>query len=454
MKPVFFVVILTLSLTAFGVRDGLATADGPDYFAVTGIAADDVLNIRAEPSARSSKIGEIPHDGHGVQNLGCQGGPTFAEWQQMTPAEREQAGRTRWCRIRYGGVEGWVASRFLTEGRAPAAEPAASASNDIRTTRVQFQRGASSAVVEDSITGYESVDYLLGARAGQSMTVSMATNNRFNYFNILPPGETQVSVFTGSTSGNQFEGVLEQSGDYKVRVYLMRNAARRNETANYRLEMMISGGADRSETASPTRTAAASVPAAPEEGGPRLWEVAGVSSALNLRESPSDTAQTVARYAPETVLTNLGCRRAEGRVWCDVQEAGGGPRGYVAAEFLKPAVSPDGAVAMGPDDSALRAGQGDFDATGKIPCAQVRGQPMGPCDFGVARAGGGFATVVVTKPDGVKRGLYFANGKFLGADTSEADGYPKTSGRKEADLHFIRVGDERYEVPDAVILGG
>ena len=33
---------------------------------------------------------------------------------------------------------------------------------------------------------------------------------------------------------------------------------------------------------------------------------------------------------------------AEGRVWCDVQELGGGPRGYVAAEFLTPAISPDG----------------------------------------------------------------------------------------------------------------
>ncbi len=100
----------------------------------------------------------------------------------------------------------------------------------------------------------------------------------------------------------------------------------------------------------------------------------------------------------------------------------GAPRGYVAGEFLTPAVAPDGSVATGPDNSALRAGQGDFDATGRIPCAQYVGQPMTQCDFCVARAGGGYATVIITKPDGMKRAIFFRRGIPIGADTSEADG--------------------------------
>ena len=199
---------------------------------------------------------------------------------------------------------------------------------------------------------------------------------------------------------------------------------------------------------------ATKVPAAPEDGGPRNWEVTGLSTVLNLREQPSTLARIVAQYTSGTILDNLGCRNNDGRIWCDVQQLGGGPRGYVAVEFLKPAASPDGSVATGPDDSALRAGQGKFDATGKIPCAQSAGQPMMQCEFGVARAGGGYATVVIKKPDGRTRAIFFRMGKPIGVDTSEADGYPEFSATKESDLNFIRVGGERYEIPDVVVLGG
>jgi hypothetical protein len=159
-------------------------------------------------------------------------------------------------------------------------------------------------------------------------------------------------------------------------------------------------------------------------------------------------------YPSGTILDNLGCLRTVNRVWCDVQSFGGGPRGYVAAEFLAPAVAPDGAVLRGPDDSALRAGQGQFNATGFKPCAQHKGQPMTECEFGVARAGEGYATVVITKPDGVKRAVFFRRGIAVGADTSQADGYPEFKATRENDLHEIRVGDKRYEIPEAVIFGG
>jgi hypothetical protein len=212
----------------------------------------------------------------------------------------------------------------------------------------------------------------------------------------------------------------------------------------------VQAGADQFAAAS----AAAEVPAAPEDGGPLNWQVSGISGALNLREQPTTTAKIITAFPPGTILDNLGCQRADGRIWCDVQQLGSGPRGYVAAEFLAPAVSPDGSVAMGPDNSAYRAGQGDFDATGQIPCAQYPGQPMTECEFGVARAGGGYATVVIKKPDGRNRAIFFRRGKPIGADTSEADSYPEFHATKENDLNLIRVGNERYEIPDAVVLGG
>ena len=116
-----------------------------------------------------------------------------------------------------------------------------SGTDGIRTQRVQFAPGATSATVEDRIVGYESVDYVLNAQAGQYANISMATDNGANYFNILPPGSNDEAIFVGSTSGNQYEGTLPASGDYKIRVYLMRSAARRDEAADYRLEMIVSG---------------------------------------------------------------------------------------------------------------------------------------------------------------------------------------------------------------------
>ena len=79
---------------------------------------------------------------------------------------------------------------------------------------------------------------------------------------------------------------------------------------------------------------------------------------------------------------------------------------------------------------------------------------MNLCPMGVARAGGGYATVVITKPEGRTRAIYFRMGHPIGADTSQADGYPSFHASKEADLNRIQIGTERFEIPDAVVLGG
>lgn len=108
--------LLAALVCATGVPDpAVAEADGPDFYAVTGVAADDVLNIRAAPSAGAARLGAIPPDGHGIRNLGCRGGPSFAQWERMSEAQRRQAAQRRWCKIRYGDLEGWVAGRFLRE---------------------------------------------------------------------------------------------------------------------------------------------------------------------------------------------------------------------------------------------------------------------------------------------------------------------------------------------------
>jgi len=116
-----------------------------------------------------------------------------------------------------------------------------SAKDEIRKERVQFKKGATTATIKGHIKGYETVDYLLGAKAGQHMNVSLATKHGATYFNILAPGENEVAMFNASVSQIQYEGALPASGDYKIRVYMMRSAARRNEAASYTLTVGITG---------------------------------------------------------------------------------------------------------------------------------------------------------------------------------------------------------------------
>jgi hypothetical protein len=112
---------------------------------------------------------------------------------------------------------------------------------DIRTETVQFKKGTDSAAISASIKGYETVDHLVGARAGQRMVVSLATQHGATYFNVMAPGETEVAMFNASLNGNRFEGELRASGNYTIRVYMMRSAARRNEGARYTLTVGITG---------------------------------------------------------------------------------------------------------------------------------------------------------------------------------------------------------------------
>ena len=177
-------------------------------------------------------------------------------------------------------------------------------------------------------------------------------------------------------------------------------------------------------------------------GDPPYLSAFGIEGRLDLHVDPATGSAVVASVDPGTVLRNGGCETVEGALWCKVSLADGGQSGWAVGDVLEAA------------DSALRAGQGVFDAVGLVPCAKGIGAPTAPCVFGVARDGGGTATVVVNRPDGLTRAIFFTDGALLGADTSEADGGHEVSVVRQGDLSLIHVNDERYEIPDAVISGG
>jgi hypothetical protein len=122
-----------------------------------------------------------------------------------------------------------------------AAVSPALAVSPIDSRPIQFAKGVSSATIKASLKGDQTIDYKLRARAGQTMSVKLKTSNGSNYFNVLPPGSQDVAIFVGSSGGNEWSAPLEADGEYTVRVYLMRSAARRNETASYTLTVGIVG---------------------------------------------------------------------------------------------------------------------------------------------------------------------------------------------------------------------
>ena len=71
------------------------------------------------------------------------------------------------------------------------------------------------------------------------MSILFSPSNASCYFNVLPPGSDE-AIHIGSSVGNEFGGTLGASGEYRAQVYLMRNAARRNETCNYSITFEIS----------------------------------------------------------------------------------------------------------------------------------------------------------------------------------------------------------------------
>jgi hypothetical protein len=110
----------------------------------------------------------------------------------------------------------------------------------IRTEQIKFPKGANSKVIKSVLKGDAIVDYIVRAAAGQTLLVDLEGSNPQNYMNINPP-ETDIAMFIGSMSGDSFQRILPTDGDYTVRVYLMRPAARRKESSDYTLTIKVTG---------------------------------------------------------------------------------------------------------------------------------------------------------------------------------------------------------------------
>lgn len=307
----------------------------------------------------------------------------------------------------------------------------AAAAQEIRTEMVEAAAATAGVVLSGQIKGDNTAEYIVNGAAGQILSVDLLSDNGGLNFNIAPKGAAE-ALFMGATSGMVADVTLPAAGDYVVQVYLMRSAARRDEAAAYTLGIGLAGGDFADGLA----------------GGPDWWQVTGLQngSTLNIRSGPHARYSVLNRAANGELAQNRGCRMTGPDRWCSVRFDGSGQQGWVAGRFLTEAAAP--ATADVPAGGPVGNGV-PFDATGEVPCATAEVQSMRSCPFGVVRDGPGNAGVWIALGDGKERAILFEGGVPVSADSPESMGFEKAG-----DLFTVRVGAERYDIPEAVISGG
>lgn len=106
----------------------------------------------------------------------------------------------------------------------------------VASTRIDLPAGGKPAVYKGTIRGHESAEYVFQGAAGQKLRIDMSADNRSTFFNLIQDGKPD-AVFVGSVDGNTYSAALPGNGTYRVKVYLMRNAARQNIRAKYELRL-------------------------------------------------------------------------------------------------------------------------------------------------------------------------------------------------------------------------
>lgn len=109
-----------------------------------------------------------------------------------------------------------------------------SALSSDKTQPVEFPAGRSSVVLNGQIKGYDGIRYSFDAESAQTLTILFSPGNRSCYFSLTEP-ESEEALFNGPITDNEYSGLVSKSGTHFIQVYLMRNAARRNETCRYSL---------------------------------------------------------------------------------------------------------------------------------------------------------------------------------------------------------------------------
>jgi len=86
------------------------------------------------------------------------------------------------------------------------------------TKRVRFARGRTTATLKNSVVRGTRDRYMVGARAGQKMTVSITSVERNAVFTIHAPSNDTLEGAGETHDATSWSGELPESGDYVIEV--------------------------------------------------------------------------------------------------------------------------------------------------------------------------------------------------------------------------------------------
>ncbi|MWD27147.1 SH3 domain-containing protein [Aquicoccus sp. SCR17] len=158
--------LLLASPAAWAQMDG----HGPDAWEVTGVASNDMLNVRAGPGTGYMVIGTFAHDATGLRMTTCVPYLPRQTYHALTEAERASL-PPRWCLVesRDGRTGGWVSAHYLQEdmsgGQPEMAPPVAEAQALVRDLYRSFDTAGTAA--DNPISPGARRDYFFKALAPQ-----------------------------------------------------------------------------------------------------------------------------------------------------------------------------------------------------------------------------------------------------------------------------------------------
>ena len=112
------------------------------------------------------------------------------------------------------------------------------AQSALRIVEVELPRESGTRTFDDVIGGFESVDYRVSLRRGQVLEVTLDSNNLSGSFDVFEP-DAEKPFFVAEKSGLAHRFTAAQDGVHVIHVYLLRLAARDNQTAVYRFTVAL-----------------------------------------------------------------------------------------------------------------------------------------------------------------------------------------------------------------------